>query len=97
MRDPWFERALILLCQHNEEGAIGVIINREGDVDLQEVIDKLTEDHGEFGESQTAPRAWWGGRSSGAGFVIFSGTVDDGEGWNVGVSRCPLHSSSTAA
>ena len=85
MRDPWFERALILLCQHNEEGAIGVIINREGDVDLQEVIDKLTEDHGEFGElSDGAQKTWWGGPvGDGAGFVIFSGTVDDGEGWNV--------------
>ena len=34
MRDPWFERTLILLCQHNDEGALGLIINRVGDVDL---------------------------------------------------------------
>ena len=86
MRDPWFERTLILLCQHNDEGAIGLIINREGEVDLQEVIDRLTEDHGEFGVlTDGAQKTWWGGPvGDGAGFVVFSGTVEDGEGWNIG-------------
>ena len=86
MRDPWFERSLVLLCQHNEEGALGLIINREGDVDLQEVVDRLTEDHGEFGDLlDGAKKTWWGGPvGDGAGFVLFPGVVNDGEGWNVG-------------
>jgi putative transcriptional regulator len=86
MRDPWFERALVLLCQHNDEGAIGLIINKKGGVDLQEVIERLSEDHGEFGTLQnTSQRTWWGGPvGEGAGFVIFNGTVEDGEGWNIG-------------
>ena len=86
MRDPWFERTLILLCQHNDDGALGLIINRESEVDLQEVIDKLTEDHGEFAELQDGSRkTWWGGPvGEGAGFVVFSGAVADEEGWTVG-------------
>jgi putative transcriptional regulator len=86
MRDPWFERALVLLCQHNDEGAIGVIINKKGEVNLQEVIDRLSEDHGEFGTLQDGTQGtWWGGPvGEGAGFVIFKGTVEDGEGWNIG-------------
>src|ERR687884_467171 len=28
MRDPNFSRSVVLLCQHSENGALGVIINR---------------------------------------------------------------------
>ena len=85
MRDPWFERTLVLLCQHNDEGSLGIIINREGDVDLQEVIDRLTEDHGEFGSlTNGQQKTWWGGPvGDGAGFVVFHGSVEEGEGWNI--------------
>ena len=86
MRDPWFERTLILLCQHNDEGALGLIINRTGDVDLEEVIERLTEDHGEFGAlTNGAQKTWWGGPvGDGAGFVLFTGSVSTDEGWTVG-------------
>jgi putative transcriptional regulator len=86
MRDDWFERTLILLCQHNDDGALGIIINREGDVGLQEVIDKLSEDHGEFGPLLNGDQiTWWGGPvGDGAGFVVFKGEVSDDEGWNIG-------------
>ena len=92
MRDQWFERALILLCQHDDEGALGLVINRESDIALQEVIDKLTEDHGEFGELKNGTRpTWWGGPvGDGAGFVLFRGTVEEGEGWCIdGVAVSP--------
>ena len=86
MHDPWFDRALILLCEHNEDGAIGLVINREGEVSLEEVIQRLAEDHGDFGEIEDGDRStWWGGPvGDGAGFVVFRGRVDNGEGWNIG-------------
>ena len=86
MRDPWFERTLILLCQHNDEGALGLIINRVGDVDLEEVIARLAEDHGDFGSlSDGSQKTWWGGPvGDGAGFVLFAGSVSTDEGWTVG-------------
>ena len=92
MRDPWFERTLILLCQHDEDGSLGLVINRESDVDLQEVIEKLTEEHGDFGELMDGDRkTWWGGPvGDGAGFVLFPGAVEDGEGWAIdGVAVSP--------
>ena len=92
MRDPWFERALILLCQHDEDGALGLVINRESDIVLQEVVDKLAEDHGDFGALQDGDRpTWWGGPvGDGAGFVLFPGAVEDGEGWSIdGVAISP--------
>jgi putative transcriptional regulator len=92
MHDPWFERALILVCQHNDEGAIGIIINKQGDVAVQEVIERLAEDHDEFSDLQYDTQlTWWGGPvGQGAGFVLFRGCVEDGEGWNVeGVAVSP--------
>ena len=45
MRDMWFERTLVLLCQHDEDGALGVVINRIGPVTIEEVFERLQEDH----------------------------------------------------
>jgi putative transcriptional regulator len=41
MADPNFSRSVTLLCQHTEEGAIGITINRESDFTLGEVLDQL--------------------------------------------------------
>jgi putative transcriptional regulator len=88
MRDMWFERTLVLLCQHDEQGALGVVINRIGPVTIEEVFERLQEDHEdlqaiEHGEDQV----WWGGPvGDGAGFVVWKGQVHADEGWNIGPS-----------
>ena len=41
MRDPNFKRSVTLLCQHNEEGAIGITINRESEFTLGEIMAQL--------------------------------------------------------
>jgi putative transcriptional regulator len=41
MADPNFSRSVTLLCQHNEEGAIGITINRESDFTLGELFFQL--------------------------------------------------------
>ncbi|MGB0639418.1 MAG: YqgE/AlgH family protein [Myxococcota bacterium] len=86
MRDDWFERSLVLLCQHDEDGAIGLVINREGDIPIQEVMERLASEHGEMGHIPDGIRkTWWGGPvGDGAGFVVYPGEVRDGEGWNIG-------------
>lgn len=38
MEDPNFSRSVTLLCQHNEEGAIGITINRQSDFTLGELL-----------------------------------------------------------
>jgi putative transcriptional regulator len=41
MADPNFSRSVTLMCQHTEQGAIGITINRESDFTLGEVLDQL--------------------------------------------------------
>ena len=41
MDDPNFSRSVTLLCQHNEEGAIGITINRQSAITLGELFMQL--------------------------------------------------------
>ena len=41
MADPNFSRSVTLLCQHNEEGAIGITINRQSGFTLGELLLQL--------------------------------------------------------
>jgi len=41
MDDPNFSRSVTLLCQHNEEGAIGITINRRSNFTLGELFQQL--------------------------------------------------------
>lgn len=38
MEDPNFSRGVTLLCQHNDEGALGITINRPSEFTLQELL-----------------------------------------------------------
>ncbi len=79
MRDPHFERAVVLLCQHDEEGALGLIINRDGPITLGMVAEQMKLAAPASPQSPT----WWGGPvGPGTGFVVWSGPGDEDEGWN---------------
>jgi putative transcriptional regulator len=41
MADPNFVRSVTLMCQHTEEGAIGITINRPSTFNLGEILDQL--------------------------------------------------------
>lgn len=40
-RDPIFAGTVIYCCQHSEQGAIGLVINRPTDLDLQSVFNRI--------------------------------------------------------
>lgn len=42
MMDPNFHRTVTYICEHNEHGALGLVINRPLDFDLGEVFDQLS-------------------------------------------------------
>ncbi|TWT77323.1 hypothetical protein Pla123a_19830 [Posidoniimonas polymericola] len=41
LRDPNFQRTVVLLLEHGEQGALGVVLNRTGDSSVAEVWDHI--------------------------------------------------------
>ena len=74
MRDPFFSKTVVLLVEHNREGAYGVVLNRKAPVDLRTLLEGagLPTDHVPEGKP-----VWWGGPvHPESGMVLYE---DDGE------------------
>lgn len=41
MADPYFSRSLTYICEHNEQGALGLVVNRPVDMSLQTLFDQI--------------------------------------------------------
>lgn len=41
LNDPNFSRTVTLICQHNDEGAMGITVNRPSDITVSEVLSQL--------------------------------------------------------
>ena len=41
LEDPYFSNALVYICEHNENGALGIIVNRPIDMNLAGLFDKI--------------------------------------------------------
>lgn len=41
MADPYFAKTLTYICEHNEQGALGVVINRRIDLDFRTLFDQI--------------------------------------------------------
>ncbi len=39
--DPYFRRTVILLCEHNEEGSFGFVMNNYLEIELQQIMEDL--------------------------------------------------------
>ena len=80
MRDPNFERAVVLLVQHTAQGALGLVINRAARVRVGEVVQHL--DMPGTAAPLQRPALWGGPVERGAGFVLYKGLAP--EGWKAG-------------
>ena len=71
MRDPRFARTVIYLCAHNEEGAMGLVVNRLiGSITFPDLLEQLGIDNENVSEEI---RVHFGGPvESGRGFVLHS-------------------------
>lgn len=43
LEDPNFSRSVVLLCEHNEDGSFGFVLNRALDVQVQDFVDDMPE------------------------------------------------------
>lgn len=41
MADPYFAQSLVYVCEHNENGALGIIVNRPIDMNLAALFEKI--------------------------------------------------------
>jgi len=81
LSDPFFEGTVILLCQHDENGALGLVVNRGTSLSVQTVVEQLGIS---LDRSFEEHRVSWGGPvEPGAGFIVYRGVVPGDEGWNV--------------
>lgn len=62
--DPNFRRSVVLMCEHDEEGSMGLIVNRPLQVSLDQIFPEIAAD---VGELPTQP-----------GSVVFGGPVESG-------------------
>ena len=71
MSDPRFERAVIYMCAHNEDGAMGIVINKPLDsIDFRELLGEL--DIPTNAESGNVPVHFGGPVENQRGFVLHS-------------------------
>ena len=42
MADPYFAKSLTYVCEHNEQGALGLVVNRPIDMTLQALFERLS-------------------------------------------------------
>lgn len=50
LRDPNFHRTVILICDHDEEGSFGLVLNRPTGIPIKNVFEQLSP---EFGENRS--------------------------------------------
>ena len=42
MADPYFARSLTYICEHNDQGALGLVVNRPIDMTMQALFERLS-------------------------------------------------------
>jgi len=71
MVDPNFSRTLTYICEHNAEGALGVIVNRPTDMNLATLFDRVEIPLQHGGEGFVGMPVYYGGPvQSDRGFVL---------------------------
>lgn len=68
LEDSNFDHSVTLLCEHSDDGAIGLVINRPTTLRLGEMLDQMGLDHAALSGD---PQVFWGGPvQPERGFVI---------------------------
>ncbi len=80
MADRHFTRAVVLLCEHSDQGAMGLVINRATELPLEKVLNDLEVEHPRPVDGSVL---WGGPVQPGTGFLIYgapSGEPDQERG-----------------
>src|SRR5258708_23998927 len=69
MADPYFSRTLTYICEHNDQGALGLVVNRPIDMTLQALFERLSLSISDVAMSE-APIYFGGPVQTDRGFVL---------------------------
>ena len=69
MADPYFSRTLTYICEHNDQGALGLVVNRPIDLTMQALFERLSLKLGD-GPNAAAPIYFGGPVQTDRGFVL---------------------------
>ena len=69
MADPYFSRSLTYICEHNDQGALGLVVNRPIDMTLQALFERLSLEMRDA-EFADAPIYFGGPVQTDRGFVL---------------------------
>jgi putative transcriptional regulator len=69
MADPYFSRTLTFICEHNDQGALGLVVNRPIDMTLAALFERLNLDAGTQPLQET-PVYFGGPVQTDRGFVL---------------------------
>ncbi|MCB9793252.1 MAG: YqgE/AlgH family protein [Alphaproteobacteria bacterium] len=81
MRDSNFGGTVVLLCYHDDSGALGLVLNRATRISMADVLRQLELNANAASEVELV--LWGGPVEQGAGLLVFEGEVEEGEGWNL--------------
>jgi putative transcriptional regulator len=69
MADPYFSRTLTYICEHNDQGALGLVVNRPIDMTLAALFERLSLESGARGLAEL-PVYFGGPVQTDRGFVL---------------------------
>ena len=72
MADPHFSRSLTYICEHNDQGALGVVVNRPIDMTVLALLERLEIKIKRNPETAKAPVYFGGPVQTDRGFVLHS-------------------------
>jgi len=71
MADPYFAKSLTFVCEHNEQGALGLVVNRPIDMTLQALFERLSLRLSQRGHGLSDSPIYFGGPvQTDRGFVL---------------------------
>lgn len=73
LRDPNFDRTVTLICQHDEHGALGIVINRVVDLTVADILEQMNIT-GSSGAHSSTPVHYGGPVHLDRGFVLHEAT-----------------------
>ncbi len=72
LRDPNFAHSVTYICEHNEDGALGLVINRPTTVTLGELLEHMGQSEIAIPEVRSIPIQFGGPVQTDRGFVLHS-------------------------